>query len=282
MLGIIGGTGLYKLDQLKVLETREAKTPYGSPSAPLVIGELGRNRVAFLPRHGTSHELLPSEINFRANIFALKEAGARALVGVSAVGSLKIEVKPADLALPDQYIDFTRGQRTSTFFGKGVAAHVSTANPVCSILSGLIVESAKSQGIALHGGLTYACVEGPRLGTRAESHFFRLAGCGLVGMTNVPEVYLAREAQLPYATLCIATDYDCWLDDPTQHAQVDKIMELYGKNIERVKSILVALCERDLGVLEKSEARQALKYSLLTPRERLTPEQKTWLATLEL
>lgn len=281
MLGIIGGTGLYKIDELKILETRTIETPFGKPSAPITIGELGAQKLAFLPRHGSGHELLPYEINFRANIYALKKAGAQALLSVSAVGSLKEEVKPGDLALPNQYIDFTRGQRAATFFGQGLAAHVSTADPVCADFSKLIFSAAGKKGIKIHSGLTYACVEGPRLGTRAESQFFRQAGCGLVGMTNVPEVHLAREAQLAYASVCIATDYDCWMEDPGMHAQVDKIMELYAANLARVKSLIFALTEQPFPQTSSWASRQALKYAVLTKRESIAKDKRDLLGVLE-
>ena len=217
MLAIIGGTGLYDIDGLETVSEETIETPFGSPSAPVKRLRLGEREILFLPRHGAGHSFLPHEINYRANIFALKKAGARMLVGFSAVGSLREEIAPGDFAIPSQYLDLTKGKRENTFFGNGIAAHVSTAVPTCPDLSGWIKQVAQENAIKLHMDKTYACVEGPRLGTKAESFFMRGAGCDLVGMTNVPEVFLAREAQLSYATLCIATDYDCWMEDPSQH-----------------------------------------------------------------
>src|SRR5207244_4657004 len=181
------------------------------------VGTRRGREVAVLARHGLEHQLLPGEINFRANIWALKSLGVRTVIGVSAVGSLRQEIHPGDLALPSQYLDFTRGTRAASFFGGGLVAHVSSAQPTCRATAALIARVARSQDVMLHEDRTYACVEGPRLGTRAESLFLRTAGADLVGMTNVPEAFLALEAQLGYCTIAVVTDYDCWLEDPTQH-----------------------------------------------------------------
>src|ERR1700761_1913687 len=213
MIGIIGGTGLYQMDELQVTDVREVTTPFGSPSSPIVLGMLQRKNVAFLARHGLHHEFLPSEINYRGNIWALKSLGVRTLIGVSAVSSLRDEIRPGDLALSSQYLDFTKGLRASTFFGRGLVAHVSTANPTCTMTAAIIAQAARSLELTLHENKTHACVEGPRLGTRAESVFLRECGADLVGMTNVPEVFLACEAQLGYCTIGLATDYDCWLEE---------------------------------------------------------------------
>jgi 5'-methylthioadenosine phosphorylase len=204
MLGIIGGTGLYKIDGLSKISTRTVHTPFGSPSADTVIGELDGQRIAFLPRHGLHHQILPSEINFRANIWALKSVGVRKIISVSAVGSLRKEIRPGDLAILAQYFDWTHGTRIGTFFGDGLVAHVSTARPACPALMTRIAQTAAKNGMQIHMGKTYGCVQGPRLGTMAESHFLRSAGCDLVGMTNIPEAFLAREAQLCYSTIAIA------------------------------------------------------------------------------
>ena len=198
MIGIIGGTGLYQMDELQVTEVREVTTPFGSPSSPIVLGMLQGRNVAFLARHGLHHDLLPSEINYRGNIWALKSLGVRTIVGVSAVGSLREEIRPGDLALSSQYLDFTKGLRASTFFGRGLIAHVSTANPTCSATAALIARAARALELTIHEDKTHACIEGPRFGTRAESHLLRSSGADLVGMTNVPEVFLACEAQLGY------------------------------------------------------------------------------------
>lgn len=273
MLGIIGGTGLYKIDGINKVRSKKVDTPYGSPSSEITIGELSGKTIAFLPRHGSQHQILPSEINFRANIWALKSVGVRQIIGVSAVGSLREEIRPGDLVLPNQYLDWTKGKRHGTFFGDGVVAHVSTANPTCNSLAIKIQKNAKALEFKIHTDKTYACVEGPRLGTRAESLYLRNNGCDLVGMTNVPEAFLAREAQICYCTIAVATDYDCWLDDPSQHAAVDKVIELYQKNIGRVKVLLQKVIADGAESL-KCECRTALKYALLTSQEVLTPDQK--------
>lgn len=265
MIGVIGGTGLYRMEGLEVLETREVDTPFGAPSAPVVIGELASTTVAFLPRHGPNHELIPSEIPYQANIWALKSMGVRRIIGVSATGSLREEIEPGDLAIPTQYFDWTRGKRASSFFGDGIVAHVSTAEPACPALAGRIGQVAEGLGTKLHAQKAYACVEGPRLGTRTESFFLRNAGCDLVGMTNVPEAFLAREAQLCYCTIAIATDYDCWMDDPEQHASVDKILPLYKQNLGRVQGILNALLTENESEWGSCGCRESLKYAVVTP-----------------
>lgn len=279
MLGIIGGTGLYKMDGITDVTTQKVQTPFGSPSADITIGKIAGQRVAFLPRHGSHHEILPSEINFRANIWALKSVGVRKIIGVSAVGSLQKEIQPGDLALPSQYFDWTRGKRIGSFFGAGLVAHVSTAEPTCPSLTKIIHTQAKLSNLTVHLDKTYACVEGPRLGTKAESLFFRQNGCDLVGMTNIPEAFLAREAQICYNTIAVATDYDCWLDDPTQHASVDKVIELYMKNIGRVQDLLKQVIANQAEA-SPCQCRSALKFAVLTDEKLLGPEQKQFLSFL--
>jgi 5'-methylthioadenosine phosphorylase len=273
MIGIIGGTGLYAMQELQVMQVCELQTPFGPPSAPLTFGNLRGRQVAFLARHGLHHHLIPSEINFRANIWALKSVGARTVIGVSAVGSLREEIRPGDLALPSQYLDFTKSLRTPTFFGRGITAHISTAQPTCRITSELIARTARSLGIEIHLDKTYACVEGPRLGTRAESFFLRGAGADLVGMTNVPEAFLAREAQLGYACIALATDYDCWLDDSSQHVSAEQVISQFRSNLSRVQQLLAGAVA-DYVEDESRPCRQALRSAILTPREQMTPEQR--------
>lgn len=273
MIGVIGGTGLYSMEGLEVTDTHTPDTPFGAPSAPVVVGRLGSKPVAFLPRHGPNHELIPSEIPYRANLWALKSVGVRRIVGVSATGSLREEIEPGDLAIPTQYFDWTRGRRAGSFFGEGIVAHVSTAEPTCPALAARIEQVAEGLGTRLHAGKAYACVEGPRLGTRTESFFLRNVGCDLVGMTNVPEAFLAREAQLCYCTIAIATDYDCWMDDPEQHASVDKILPLYKQNLGRVQGILNALLTESEGEWSPCGCRESLKYAVVTP-DRAVPQEK--------
>jgi len=279
MLAIIGGTGLYDLAGMQIEKESSPDTPFGRASGPAVHGKLNGRELLFMARHGAGHKLLPHEVNYRANVFALKRAGATQILGVSAVGSLAEYVAPGDFAMPTQYFDWTRGARERSFFGGGVAAHVSTAMPVSENIVRWVAAQARTLDITLHTGLTYACVEGPRLGTRAESHFMRSAGCHLVGMTNIPEVFLAREAQICYATLCIATDYDCWMDDPSKHVSVSAIFELYGRSLDKARQLVQGLLAQPLPP-EEPEIRQALASAMLTPDSSLDAAQREWLAVL--
>ena len=279
MLAVIGGTGLYELAGMQVDERLDGPTPFGTPSGHVVMGQLGGRELLFLARHGAGHQLLPHEVNYRANIYALKRAGATQILGFSAVGSLVQEIAPGDLAMPSQYFDWTRGGRARSFFGDGVAAHVSTAQPASAQLIDWAAGQAAAMGIKLHRDVTYACVEGPRLGTRAESLFMRQVGCQLVGMTNVPEVFLAREAQICYATVCIATDYDCWMDDPAMHVSVGAILSQYRASLDRARTLLDTLLAGPLPE-EEPEIRTALQHAMLTPDEALDDAQREWLAVL--
>ena len=279
MLAIIGGTGIYELPGMEIEEEITTPTPFGTPSGSVIRGRLGGQPLLFLARHGAGHRLLPHEVNYRANIFALKRAGATQVLGFSAVGSLVQEIAPGDFAMPSQYFDWTRGSRERSFFGKGVAAHVSTARPVSGLMIDWVAAQAAQLGMKLHRDVTYACVEGPRLGTRAESLFMRQVGCQLVGMTNVPEVFLAREAQLCYATVGIATDYDCWKEDASEHVTVASIFALYAEAVARARQLLGELLTQPLPA-EEEDIRTALHYAVLTPDTALTDEQREWLAVL--
>lgn len=279
MLAIIGGTGLYELDGLAIVERLGGDTPFGAPSGEVLRGTLQGQSVLFLARHGAGHRLLPHEVNYRANVYALKRAGATMVLGFSAVGSLALDIAPGDLAMPEQYIDWTRGVRERSFFGGGVAAHVSTAKPVSSALVDAVVAAADRAQLSVHRHLTYACVDGPRLGTQAESHLLRQMGCHLVGMTNAPEVFLAREAQMAYATVGLVTDYDCWLDDPAQHVSVSSVFKLYGQSLAKARRLLDALLSAALPTPEAS-IRTALTGALLTPDDAMTAAQQDWVAQL--
>ncbi len=279
MLAIIGGTGLYELPGMDIESSRIEATPFGAPSGAVLHGRVAGKSVLFLARHGADHRLLPHEVNYRANVFALKRAGATRILGFSAVGSLAEAVEPGHFAVPSQYIDWTKGGREPTFFGHGVCGHVSTARPVSANMVGWIADAAAALAMPLHRDLTYACVEGPRLGTRAESLFLRQAGCHLVGMTNVPEVFLAREAQICYATIGIVTDYDCWMDDPARHVTVSSIFALYRESLDRARVLLDALLASELPA-EEPEIRSALEFSLLTPDDALSAAQREWLEVL--
>ena len=225
-LGVIGGTGLYAMAGLEGTETVEADTPFGKPSAPIVIGELAGVRAAFLPRHGVGHRLLPTEVPYLANIYALKALGVERLVSVSAVGSLREELAPQHIVIPDQLIDRTR-RRRATFFGDGIAAHVGFADPFCSNLSASLYEAAREAGVTVHRGGAYVVMEGPAFSTRAESHVYRSWGASIIGMTALPEAKLAREAEMCYATLACVTDYDVW-----RESEADVSVEIVVANLQ--------------------------------------------------
>ncbi len=280
MLGIIGGSGLYQLEGLKIDTERNLVTPFGKPSAAISIGHYAGQQVLFLARHGSQHQLLPHEINYRANIYALKSLGARRLLSFSAAGSLREQIKPGDLALVEQYFDHTRGRRKQSFFGDGIAAHIATANPVCAALNADIAKAAAAIDQPLHQHKTYACVEGPRLGTRAESLFLRdAANCDLVGMTNLPEAFLAREAQIAYSSLCLITDYDCWMDDPARHVSVEAFFQVYGATLQRAIAVLQPLLSEPFTKTPAS-IREALNSAMLTPAEQLNDAQRQWFEVL--
>ncbi|HEY7965069.1 MAG TPA: S-methyl-5'-thioadenosine phosphorylase [Steroidobacteraceae bacterium] len=279
MIGIIGGTGLYQMAELAAPRAQEMTTPFGPPSAPPLLGTLRGHAVAFLARHGLRHQYLPGEINFRANIWALKSLGVRTVIGVSAVGSLRAELRPGDMALPSQYLDFTRGTRAASFFGGGLVAHISSAHPTCGATAQLLARVARARAVPVHEEQTYACVEGPRLGTRAESLFLRGAGADLVGMTNVPEAFLALEAQIGYCCIALVTDYDCWLDDPAQHASAQQVLAQLRANLTRVQAVIADAVEQ-YAEDEARPCRQALRGALVTPREHMSASQRELIELL--
>ncbi len=280
MLAVIGGSGLYDLEGLETIREHDAQTPFGMASAPVRHGRLGGREILFLPRHGDGHQLLPSEINYRANIYALKRAGARQLLAVSAVGSLREEIMPGHFAAPSHYFDMTRGHRKNTFFGNGMVAHISTATVTCPDMLDAVCRSTGACGHSIHRDVTYACVEGPRLGTRAESLFLRDATkSDVVGMTNIPELFLAREAQLCSATLAVCTDYDCWKDDPEEHVTVEQVIARFRSSIGKAKEIILDLVGNSLPDVNDTH-RKTLRSSLLTPVEALSAEQKALLDIL--
>jgi 5'-methylthioadenosine phosphorylase len=240
VLGVLGGSGLYEMEGLTGLREMAMETPYGAPSDVLVRGALPNGtEMVFLPRHGRGHKVPPHQINYRANVCALKKAGATHLVSVSAVGSMKEEIEPGHLVVPDQFIDLTK-KRTSTFFEDGVAGHVPFADPVCPLVGAALADAAERSGARVHRGGTYVCMEGPQFSTRAESRLYRTWGVSVIGMTSMPEAKLAREAELPFATLALATDYDCWHgahDDVT----VEAVVATMKKNVSSAKKALVEL-----------------------------------------
>ncbi|MDR4498550.1 MAG: S-methyl-5'-thioadenosine phosphorylase [Candidatus Scalindua sp.] len=235
-VGIIGGSGLYNIEGLKDVENITIKTPFGNASDQFTIGVLEGKRVVFLPRHGRNHNILPGELNFRANIFGLKKLGVEQIIAVSAVGSMKEEIKPLDVVIPDQFIDRTRG-RIDTFFGNGIVGHVSVADPVCPILANTLYESAKKTGATVHKGGTYLCMEGPQFSTRAESHAYRKWGVSVIGMTNLQEAKLAREAEMCYSTLALSTDYDCWYEEE-EDVTAEMVIENLRKNVDTAKAVI--------------------------------------------
>lgn len=264
-LGVIGGSGLYELPGLEDVERRTLRTPFGDPSDAFVIGRLGDTRMIFLPRHGRGHRLLPSELPFRANMYGMKQLGAEWVVAVSAVGSLREEIAPGHVVVPDQFIDRTRGRTDeSTFFGRGVVAHVQFADPLCGPLSGALAASAAASGATVHRGGTYVCMEGPLFSTRAESHLYRSWGAQIIGMTNVQEAKLAREAELCFATLALATDYDCWReghDDVT----IDDILRVLGQNVDLARRTVAHIASQlpDRG---SCRCAHALENAIITDR----------------
>jgi len=274
MIGIIGGTGLYSLDWLEVVETRLIGTPFGEPSAALSFGQAYDQDIVFLPRHGADHQILPSEVNYRANIWAMKSVGVEQIIAFSATGSLREDIHPGEFVLPSQYFDFVKDGRPKTFFGDGLVAHITSAEPVCPSLRGQIRQSAENLGLPIHDDKTYACVDGPRLGTRAESFFLRdAAGSDLVGMTNIPEVFLAREAQICYASIAIPTDYDCWMDDPDQHVTVPELLKRYAESVDDAMGLLKQI----LGNWQPQQGcccRSSLKDAMLFDPARLAGGKK--------
>ena len=269
IIGVIGGSGLYQMEGLKSVREITVTTPFGKPSDKLVRGKLGNSDLIFLPRHGKGHRWLPTEVNFRANIFAMKKLGVERIISVSAVGSLREEVAPGHIVVPDQFIDRT-SQRPSTFFGKGLVAHVGLADPFCGHLSGVLVQSALEAGATVHRGGTYLCMEGPQFSTRAESHLYRSWGAHVIGMTNLQEAKLAREAEICFATLALATDYDCW-NGQAGDVEIEQVLAVLQSNVTLARRTIVAA----VGVLTAQrtcDCASALKNAIITDR-RMIPRK---------
>lgn len=280
-IGIIGGSGLYKMDALKDVEEVQVDTPFGSPSDALIVGTLEQTRVAFLARHGRNHTLLPSELPFRANIYAMKQLGVEYIISASAVGSLKEEVKPLDLVLPNQFIDRTKN-RVSTFFGEGIVAHIAFADPVCHQLAGVLASAIADLNlpdITLHRGGIYVCMEGPAFSTLAESNLYRNWQATVIGMTNLPEAKLAREAEIAYATLALVTDYDCWHPDHA-NVTVEMVIGNLQRNATNAQKVIQETVRRLSENPPSSEAHSALKYAILTPLDKVPASTKEKLHLL--
>lgn len=274
MLGVTGGSGLYELPGLEQVRSQRVTTPFGDPSDEIVVGRLGGVEIAFLPRHGRGHTILPSEINFRANIHALKQLGVEFLVAVGAVGSLRADLSPGAIVVPDQFIDRTV-KRSSTFFGDGVVAHVSMADPVCAVLSGIVATAAESTGGHVHRGGTYICMEGPQFSTRAESHMYRQRGAAIIGMTNWQEAKLAREAEMCFASLSLVTDYDCWKEDEAAVA-VEDILRILNENANRARRTVSAVAEA-LPERRDCSCPNALANAIITAPEYMPPGARSKL-----
>jgi 5'-methylthioadenosine phosphorylase len=280
-IGIIGGSGLYKMEALTDITEIQLETPFGSPSDAIVVGTLEGTRVAFLARHGRHHTLLPSELPFRANIYAMKQLGVQYLISASAVGSLKAEAKPLDMVIPDQFIDRTKN-RVSTFFGDGIVAHIAFGDPVCGQLASVLADAVASlnlSDVTLHRGGTYVCMEGPAFSTKAESHLYRSWGATVIGMTNLPEAKLAREAEIAYATLALVTDYDCWHPEHDS-VTVDLVIANLQKNAVNAQQVIRETVRRLTANPPASEAHAALKYAILTPIAQVPEATKAKLQLL--
>jgi 5'-methylthioadenosine phosphorylase len=265
-IGVIGGSGLYQMEGLTEIEEIDVETPFGKPSDTYRIGLLDGNRIAFLARHNRNHTISPSELNFRANIYGFKKLGAEWILSASAVGSLKEELRPLDIVLPDQFYDRTKG-RVSTFFGDGIVAHVSFARPVCSQLGDLVQRAGEAAGVPLKRGGTYVCIEGPQFSTVAESNVYRSWGADLIGMTNLQEAKLAREAEICYTTIALVTDYDCW--HPHHDAvTVREVIENLNKNSATAQKLIRAAVKR-LPMEHTCKCGQALQHAILTDLRRV-------------
>jgi 5'-methylthioadenosine phosphorylase len=280
-IGIIGGSGLYQMAALKDVEEIAVDTPFGSTSDRLIVGRLEDTKVAFLARHGRNHHLTPSEVPYRANIYAMKSLGVEYLISASAVGSLQAEVKPLDLVLPDQFIDRTK-QRASTFFGEGIVGHITFGDPICHQLQGILAEAIASLNLPdldLHVGGTYVCMEGPAFSTKAESNMYRMLGGKIIGMTNLPEAKLAREAEIAYATLALVTDYDCWHPDHDS-VTVEMVIANLHKNATNAQQVIQETVKRLTANPFTSEAHSALKYAIITQMSNVPAATKQKLALL--
>jgi 5'-methylthioadenosine phosphorylase len=267
-IGVIGGSGVYKIDGIEILKEHKIMTPFGEPSSEIIEAKLNGASFYFIPRHGKKHTITPSDVNYRANIFALKELGVEYIVSVSAVGSLKEEYPPTTFVLVDQFIDWTKGLRERTFFNNGFVAHVSVANPIEKKLQKMMVNACKEANIKFGEGGSYICIEGPQFSTKAESNIYRSFGASVIGMTNVPESYLAKEAGIAYATIAMVTDYDCWKEE---HCTLEEIMKVMATNNQQVHKVLNIL----LPDLQKNpfEFQKENTYAVLSKPEKMTKDQ---------
>jgi len=276
-IGIIGGSGLYEMEALTNSTHVSLDTPFGAPSGPYRVGRLEGIRVAFLPRHGHGHQISPSELNFRANIYGFKKLGVERIIAVTAVGSLRANIRPLDIVVPDQFYDRTR-QRVSTFFGNGLVAHIAFADPVCRVLSGLIYQSSLEAGAAVHKGATLLCIEGPAFSTRAESNAYRHMGMDIVGMTSLQEAKLAREAEICYAAMALVTDFDSWHTEESA-VTVAAVVQNLEKNISTAKKIIQTVVPK-ISTRRTCICATALKDAIMTDPHAIPPETRAKLALL--
>ena len=277
-IGIIGGSGLYSIEGFTDQKWVKVKTPFGNPSDEFLTGSLAGREVVFLPRHGRGHRILPSELNFKANIYAMKKLGVTSILSVSAVGSLKEEHKPTDFVIPDQFIDRTFDRKT-TFFGNGLVGHVAFGDPVCGVVSEVFAKACEEVGVVGKRGGTYVCMEGPQFSTKAESRLYRSWGADVIGMTNLQEAKLAREAEISYATLAMVTDYDCWFEghDAVTVEQVIAVMHQNSGNAQKVVRAAVRMMPKDLSA---APAQTAAKFAIMTDRAMIPAETKQKLELL--
>jgi len=266
-IGVIGGSGLYAMEGLTNVRSARITTPFGKPSDDYIIGTLHGKRVAFLPRHGRGHRIMPTDINYRANIFGMKKLGVERIISVSAVGSMKEAIKPGDIVIPDQFYDHTKHRR-STFFGDGVVAHVGMADPVCAALNKLLIDAGEKVGATVHRGGTYICMEGPQFSSRAESLTYRTWNVDVIGMTNATEAKLAREAELCYSTIALATDYDCW-HHSEEAVTVESVLAVMKHNIETSKAMIRQAVQMLTGA-RACGCGESLRNAIMTP-EKLIP-----------
>ena len=276
-IGVIGGSGLYEMDGLADVRWVKVRTPFGDPSDQYCVGRLGSHRVIFLARHGRGHRLSPSDINYRANIYGLKSLGARSVISVSAVGSMREEIRPLDIVIPDQFFDHTK-RRVSTFFGDGIVGHVSMAEPVCPALAGILAEAGHECGATVHRGGTYICIEGPQFSTRGESEIYRQWGVSVIGMTNMPEAKLAREAELCYATMALATDYDVWHEEH-EAVSVESVIANLLKNVATARAVLARAIPL-IGKPCESGCQDALASAVITNPKAFPPRTRKRLDLL--
>jgi len=266
VVGVIGGSGLYHMEGLADIREVEVKTPFGKPSDKFIKGKLGKTQLVFIPRHGKGHRWLPTEVNFRANIFGMKKLGVERIIAVSAVGSLREEIAPGDLVVPDQAIDRTT-QRSNTFFGRGIVAHVSLADPFCKDLSERLCNAAVQVGANVHPKGPYLCMEGPQFSTRAESHLYRSWGADVIGMTNLQEAKLAREAEICFGTLALATDYDCW-NQTAGDVEIADVLKVLAQNVELAQKIIGRVVQ-SLDTARSCACASSLKNAIITERSRI-------------